>query len=46
MHSFHLGQTPMGCDFATFRTDVEQALMSAYAEFAELVFREYGLPLV
>ncbi|KAG6379047.1 hypothetical protein JVT61DRAFT_11481 [Boletus reticuloceps] len=44
--SFHLGQTPMGCDFATFRTDVEQTLMSAYAEFAELAFRKYGLPLV
>ncbi|KAF8132453.1 hypothetical protein EV363DRAFT_1163855 [Boletus edulis] len=43
--SFHLGQTPMGCDFATFRSDAEQTLMSAYAEFAELVFREYGLPL-
>ncbi|KAF8430654.1 hypothetical protein L210DRAFT_3651686 [Boletus edulis BED1] len=40
--SFHLGQTPMGCDFATWWTDVKKTLMSAYAEFAELVFHEYA----
>lgn len=45
-HSVHLGQTPMDFDFAMFQTNIEKTLMSVYAEFANLVFREYGLLLV
>ncbi|KAN0079963.1 hypothetical protein V8E55_009529 [Tylopilus felleus] len=40
MMSVHLGQTPMGFDFATFQTNIEKPLMSVYAEFADLVFLE------
>ncbi|KIJ57984.1 hypothetical protein HYDPIDRAFT_34617, partial [Hydnomerulius pinastri MD-312] len=36
--TFHLGKTPMGCDFSVFRPTLEGELMRAYADFAEVVF--------
>ena len=42
MTSYHIGKTPQGNDFSAVYPAVDDSVLAAFIDFAELVYREYS----